>query len=206
MVRRFSCIALLALMAAGCGQSTPTTPEQLVSMGRFGDAIDLCTRMIRANPRQADTYLYRGRAYHCRNEPGDLNRAIEDFTESIQLAPQDPEAYYSRALAYRDQGNSKQSTEDQQAARQLDPRLRETYALMPELDETAPTAETKPRDPAADEAKDEEKDKEDSPSLLRSERRRDRGRQSAASSGAQPGKSEPVTPAPAVKTQQEILE
>src|SRR3990172_2406650 len=102
MVQRVLYVAAVLALAIGCGQSDPPTPAQLVHMGQFDEAIHACTQAIRANPRDAQAYLYRGRAYHCRNAPGDLELAVADFSDSIGLAPKDPEAYYSRALAHRD--------------------------------------------------------------------------------------------------------
>jgi hypothetical protein len=149
MVRRLLAFAAILVSLAGCGQSTPTTPQQLVQQGDYDQAIEACTQLLRANPRDSEAYLYRGRAYHCRNAEGDLARAIADFNDSILQDPQNSEAYYSRALAYRDRGEEKLSAADEERARKLDPRVKEVYAQLPEY--TPPTSEPKnaKQEPAA---------------------------------------------------------
>jgi tetratricopeptide repeat protein len=122
--------AVLALLVVGCSSSS-NSPKQLVNEGRYDEAIELTTQEIASDPNDAQAYFYRGRAYHCRNGQGDVERAIADFSESIRLAPQEPEAYYSRALAYRDHGDADESAADDKTARQLDKRLQEVYAQLP---------------------------------------------------------------------------
>ena len=113
MMHRAVYLGVALALVTGCGRLISPEPEQLVNMGRFDEAIEVCTQSIRANPRDAGAYLYRGRAYHCRNSGDDLQRAIADFTESISIAPKEPEAYYSRALAYRDLGDTEKSAADE---------------------------------------------------------------------------------------------
>lgn len=142
MARRLLAIAAMLVSLAGCGQSPPTTPQQLVQQGSYDQAIEVCTQLLRANPRDSEAYLYRGRAYHCRNGEGDLSRAIADFSESILQDPKNPEAYYSRALAYRDQGDEERGRADEDLARKLDPRLKEIYAQLPEYTPTTARPDT----------------------------------------------------------------
>jgi hypothetical protein len=151
--------AILALLAGGCGDSSPPTPEQLVHKGRFDEAIEASTQLIRGNPRDAEAYLYRGRAYHCRNQQGDVARAIKDYTQAIRIAPDQSEAYYSRALAYRDSGNEEASLADETSARQHDPRLAEVYSQLPEVVAEPATVETKPEQSAEKKSAADESDK-----------------------------------------------
>jgi hypothetical protein len=102
----------------------------LVRSGSYTEAIDAFSQAIRLNPRDAEAYLYRGRAYQCRNQPGDLDAAIGDFSQAIRFNPDDSEAYYSRAIAYRDRGAATHSKEDalysqrdDRKARRLDSQL-----------------------------------------------------------------------------------
>src|SRR5262249_59143219 len=88
---------------------------------------------IRLEPRDAKAYLIRGRAYHCRNKPGDLEKAIADFSESIRIDPKQAEAFYSRSIAYRDQGDAEKSADDDKQARKNDGRVEETYSHLPEV-------------------------------------------------------------------------
>lgn len=146
-------LAVTLLVVTGCGQSVPSTPTEqgaaYVRAGRYDDAIASYTEAIRQSPHDAESYLVRGRAHHCRNRAGDLDQAIADFTQAIQIAPQDPEAYYSRSLAYRDQGDAEKSQEDESTARRLDPRVSETYAQLPDVGPKAVTPDSHPVDSSA---------------------------------------------------------
>ena len=139
--------AVLVLLVAGCSSSS-NSPKQLVNEGRYDEAIELTTQVIGADPQDAQAYFYRGRAYHCRNGQGDVERAVADFSESIRLAPKEPEAYYSRALAYRDFGDPEKSAADDKSARELDKRLQEVYAQLP-VPPTAPVATDEAEEPKA---------------------------------------------------------
>jgi len=59
--------------------------------------IDNYTEAIWLNPRDSDAYYFRGNA---KNDLGDLQGAIEDYTEVIRLEPDyHTPAYFFRALA-----------------------------------------------------------------------------------------------------------
>jgi tetratricopeptide repeat protein len=137
MARQVLFLATTLLLAAGCGESFPSTPAEqgaaYMRAGRYDDAIASYTESIRLNPRDAEAYLYRGRAHHCRNQAGDVDQAIADFAQAIAISPKDPEAYYSRSLAYRDHGDDEKSQDDESTARRLDPRVSETYAQLPDV-------------------------------------------------------------------------
>ncbi len=109
------------LLVAGCGEPFPSTPAEqgaaYVRAGRYDDAIASYTEAIRLSPRDAEAYLYRGRAHHCRNQANDIELAIADFTQAIDITPKDPEPYYSRSLAYRDHGDAEKAQEDDVTAR-----------------------------------------------------------------------------------------
>ncbi len=108
-MRRFLLFAFMLMLLAGCGQSHSRTPTEealaYVNKGAYDKAIETCNEALKANPQDAEALLYRGRAYQFREGAGDLERAIADFTEAINIAPKGPEAYYSRSIAYRDQGD-----------------------------------------------------------------------------------------------------
>ena len=144
---RWAAWAVLVLLVAGCSSSS-NSPKQLVNEGRYDEAIELTTQAIASDPQDAQVYFYRGRAYHCRNGQGDVERAVADFSESIRLAPKEPEAYYSRALAYRDLGDAEKSEADDKSARELDKRLQEVYAQLP-VPPTAPVATEEAAEPEA---------------------------------------------------------
>jgi hypothetical protein len=126
-------------LAAGCGLDHPPTPiEQGMSLmrsGSYAEAIDSFSEAIRLNPRDAQAYLFRGRAYQCRNQAGDLDTAIDDFASAIRFNPEDSEAYYSLAIAYRDRGVATKSKVDREKARFYDEKARRLDSqLGPEVE------------------------------------------------------------------------
>jgi hypothetical protein len=117
--------------------------------GQYDQAIATCTAAIGADPKNAEAYFYRGRAYQIRNALGDPKRAIADFTEAIRLAPNYSDAYYSRALVYRDLGENEAALADDRAARATDGTLQEVYRALPD---TTPAVIAKARQDVAAEA------------------------------------------------------
>ena len=97
-------------------------------------------------------------AYQCRDDAGDVELAIADFDAAIRFQPQDPEAFYSRAIAFRKMGDEEKSQADDAMARKLDSRIAEEYehlpsktdvdVLLPEKTVAAPEVEpeTKPEE------------------------------------------------------------
>ncbi len=136
MTRRMILLAGVLAVFSGCGGSAVTdlTQQALheVRSGQYDKAIATSTRVIQADPRNAEAYLYRGRAYHYRNAMGDPKLAIADFTEAIRLAPEFSDAYYSRALVYRDLGETDLAAADDEAARKADGTIRDVYAKLPD--------------------------------------------------------------------------
>jgi len=67
-----------------------------MSLGRYGEAIELINKYITANPQKADGYNIRGLSYEKRNQ---LEQAVYDFRNARKLAPGDKEinANLSRA-------------------------------------------------------------------------------------------------------------
>lgn len=56
---------------------------------------------IRINPKNAESYLYRGKAYYAL---GDMEQAIADLTQAVILRMNLTEAYYYLGLSYAGQG------------------------------------------------------------------------------------------------------
>lgn len=69
-------------------------------------------------------YSERGRAY---NAKGDFERAIDDFTASLRLAPQDTTTLYRRGVAYWNAGDYERSVTDFTTAIRLDPEDSDLY-------------------------------------------------------------------------------
>jgi tetratricopeptide (TPR) repeat protein len=138
-MRRNGLWSALVALAAGCALDHPPTPVEqgmsLMRSGSYPEAIDSFSEAIRLNPRDAQAYLFRGRAYQCRNQPGDLDTAIDDFASAIRFNPQDSEAYYSLAIAYRDRGVATKSKADGDKARFYDEKARRLDSqLGPEVE------------------------------------------------------------------------
>jgi hypothetical protein len=143
---------LLATLAAlvGCGGPPPAslTEQGLLELraGQYDQAIASCTEALEANPDDDEAYLYRGRAYHFRNAKGDPQRAIADFGEAIRLAPKSADAYYSRALVFRDLGETKLADADDEKARAVDEGLQNIIRQMPS--QSAPEVAAEPEPPS----------------------------------------------------------
>ncbi len=160
MAHRLFFATLLLAAVCGCGQdSVPTDSTQAalqqLRSGQYDDAIATATEAIRQNPRNAAAYLYRGRAYHFRNAMGDHQLAVSDLGEAIRLAPESSDAYYSRALVYRDIGQTDLASKDETKARDLDGLLKETYRHLPDL--TPRSTIAKAREPDGRTKQDESK-------------------------------------------------
>ena len=91
--------AALVLLVAGCSSSS-NSPKQLVNEGRYDEAIELTTQEIGADPNDAQAYLHRGRAYHCRNSQGDIERAISDFSTAASSSGVRPTAGFRLNAMY----------------------------------------------------------------------------------------------------------
>jgi len=70
--------------------------------GRFRGAVALLTDVLRAEPRNARAYYFRGLALR---ELRSLPSAVDDLTKALSLDPTLAGAYYERALAREDLGD-----------------------------------------------------------------------------------------------------
>ncbi|MCM1982371.1 tetratricopeptide repeat protein [Lyngbya confervoides] len=59
---------------------------------------------------------------------GDYQGAIADYSQAIELSPQNPEIYYNRGVAYYSVGNSPSAIADFNQTLQLDPAKAQAYA------------------------------------------------------------------------------
>ncbi len=121
-------------------QTQLMSPEALLKRGQEKsqkgwqqEAIADFTEVIRRNPKNADAYLYRGKA----RLGADYQGAIADFTEAIRINPKNAEAYLNRALAYLDSPpegrlnskNRKNAIPDVEQAIRLNPDYVDAYEL-----------------------------------------------------------------------------
>ncbi len=122
--RALTIVATLVLVVSGCARPVEESPfalgKRLLDEGKWDPAIEALGEAIAKNPLDAEAYLYRGRAYHCRG-PEHLGQAIADFNEAIRIRPKSFEAYYSRSEAFKDKGDREKSLSDALTARRLDP-------------------------------------------------------------------------------------
>ena len=73
---------------------------------------------------QGTIYLYRGSAY---DSFGDEGHAIADYSQAINLNPNDADAYYNRGVAYSNQKEYDQSIKDNDQAIKLKPNYADAY-------------------------------------------------------------------------------
>jgi hypothetical protein len=132
-------VLLMGSMATGCWQSAPETPmargKAFFEAGEWDQAIAALDEAIVRNPLDAEAHLFRGQSYMCRGREY-VGRALADYNEAIRLDPKNYEAYYHRAIAYRERGEKQKALADDLIARRLDPNA-EKAALM----RSAPTPE-----------------------------------------------------------------
>jgi tetratricopeptide (TPR) repeat protein len=70
------------------------------------------------NPKEVRLYRYRAEAHYSRK---DYDQAIADFTQAIELSPQDDVSYYNRGLAYYNKGELDPAIADWEMALQINP-------------------------------------------------------------------------------------
>lgn len=99
---------------------------RLYTIARYNQAILSFDRAIALEPKFADAYLMRARAYQQDAKP---QLAMQDFTKAIQLNPGDPAGWAGRAALLSDLDNPADAIKDASQAIQLDPKLSSVYNL-----------------------------------------------------------------------------
>jgi len=89
----------------------------LASLGRTDEAIALLTQVIRLSPRLWQAYQYRGEAYLTQRNSAD--KALQDFTEAIRLASEEPHLYWLRGQAHNLLGDDSAACRDYAVAAAL---------------------------------------------------------------------------------------
>ncbi len=92
----------------GPNSPTPYYNRGLVywDQGEVDNAINDYTDSLFRNPRDPKALHFRGFAYLERNRPGDVIRAIDDFSKSIEFDDTVLENYFSRGVAYTKLGGA----------------------------------------------------------------------------------------------------
>jgi tetratricopeptide (TPR) repeat protein len=136
--------AVLCIACMSAWAQTPSAPPPLDlelqaglashKAGRFKEAIDIYTEVIKKHPRAADAYDWRGMAY---DELNELDKALADFNEAINLAPGYADAYNNRGEIFRKKKMYREALGDYRKALQLDANFPEAHyniALVMEAD------------------------------------------------------------------------
>jgi tetratricopeptide (TPR) repeat protein len=90
---------------------------------RLADAIELYTQLILVSPNHY-IYNHRGLVYFTLSE---YNKAINDFTMAIQMAPKDTRVYTNRGLTYRMLKRYDDSLKDFNKSLELNPLWPDTF-------------------------------------------------------------------------------
>ena len=90
---------------------------ELASLGQTDEAVALLTQAIRFSPRLWQAYQYRGEIYL--SQRNSAVNALQDFTEAIGLAPQEPCLFWLRGQALRLLGDDSAARRDHAIAVEL---------------------------------------------------------------------------------------
>ena len=108
-----SCFGLIISWAGG---ATEKSPDELLiqagvsfAKGQREDAIELATKAIEAEPKNAKAYYVRGRFYAQVRQP---QKAVKDFNQALVLDPKAALPYYHRAEESFKLGRIKESAAD----------------------------------------------------------------------------------------------
>ena len=88
----------------------------LMVLGQIDRAIEVYSRALELNPRDAQAYNNRGVAY---SSKGEVSRAIEDYSKVMELNPGFAVAYNNRGVAYNSKGEVNLAIEDYNRAIEL---------------------------------------------------------------------------------------
>jgi tetratricopeptide (TPR) repeat protein len=95
-----------------------------VADSNYNQAISDCTKAIEIDPRIAEAYYSRGRAWAMKD---DYDEAISDYNKAIEIDPRIAEAYYSRGRAWAMKDDYDEAISDYNKAIEIDPRYAEAY-------------------------------------------------------------------------------
>ncbi|MEM8677977.1 MAG: tetratricopeptide repeat protein [Planctomycetota bacterium] len=116
---------------AGCSKP-PETPLNLVRMhhrnAEWGDVVTQANLHLQVQPQDVEVLLLRGRAYFALDE---LDMAMADFAQAIELDPENPEPLYFRSMVYREQGKTDLAFSDRDRALSRDPKYQTAYDFEP---------------------------------------------------------------------------
>jgi tetratricopeptide (TPR) repeat protein len=132
MTRKWLVIAaaLAAISFASLAHAQVDPTKCSAPMASADERIAQCTAVIEAGtgPKMDLAWAYdlRARAYF---EIGDFDRAIADFSQLIELDPNQPHTHNNRGVAYLRKGDFDRAIADYGQAIQLDPRYKKAYVV-----------------------------------------------------------------------------
>jgi tetratricopeptide (TPR) repeat protein len=88
------------------------------------NAVDFFTARIRANPKDADSYVMRAEAWRLQ---GDWDKLIKDLDEAIQIDPKDAAAFTNRGRGWSNRQDYDHSIKDFDEAIRLNPKYADAY-------------------------------------------------------------------------------
>ncbi len=127
-------VILVALTLAGCQQQEQLTLTELAK-GAFLDskwdqAIDFSSQAVEQDQANSGAYILRGRSWMAKKE---LEQAIKDFSQAIEINPSDCEGYYMRCEAYKVFGKEELARADRRSAHRNDPNFDKAFLNGPPI-------------------------------------------------------------------------
>jgi tetratricopeptide (TPR) repeat protein len=103
------------------GSDTSATPNSSDNSNTLDNPSDTQKPFSPDNSRQvqSDNYMNQGAIAH---RSGDLHKAIENYTQAINISPDRRDAYESRGAVYKDLGDYQKADADYRKAAELPPR------------------------------------------------------------------------------------
>ncbi len=114
------------LLIAGCAEQDPLDQaDELIGRKRYSHAIVVYDRILAENPKSAAAWIGRGRAHAA---TGQMETAIDDFSQALVVDPHRSEAFYRRAEVYEKLGDLGAANADVASAHEVDPNYRYAFA------------------------------------------------------------------------------
>ena len=153
---RFLTGCFVALILVGCSQQQLTPLEQAdanFKRGQWGLAVESSGRVLNKDPDNCQALSIRARSLAAL---GQYDLALPDLSRWIELAPEDPDPHYHRAIAYEKLGESELARADRNQAKAIDPLHKRAYVY--DLSKPAAPVVNRQRDVPADDSEDSRDD------------------------------------------------
>ena len=140
----------------GCSvqpQSPASRARLAFDRQNFADAERYCSECLAETPDNVDMLMLRGRSLAML---GRHDAAVQDFSQVIELRPDDPEPLYRRQLSYRELGETHLAERDDLAAKAIDPKFGSAYQFDPSTFIRQPSAIRNPAEGQEERVVDEE--------------------------------------------------